>query len=45
LEKIKIIKNIEKELKDKNLTIEKLNIKIDRQHDEINKLNEKLNVS
>ncbi len=44
LEKIKIIKNLEKEIKDKNNFIEKLNSKIDKQHDEIKKLNDKLNV-
>ncbi len=44
LEKIKICKNQEKELKEKNDFIGKLQIKIDKQKDEIKKLTEKLNV-
>jgi hypothetical protein len=44
LEKIKIIKTLEKDVKDKNAMINGLNNKIDKQADEIKKLNEKLNV-
>jgi hypothetical protein len=44
LEKIKIIKTLEKDLKDKNSLIDRLNLKIDKQGMEINKLNERLNV-
>ena len=36
--------NLEKEIKDKNGVIEKLNIKIDRQCEDIKKLNDRLNV-
>jgi peptidoglycan hydrolase CwlO-like protein len=35
---------MEKEIKDKNSLIEKLNSKLDKQHEDIKKLNEKLNV-
>jgi len=44
LEKIKHIKLLEKEIKEKNLTIDKLNSKLDKQTEDIKKLNEKLNV-
>lgn len=44
LEKIKLIKNLEKDLKEKNTNIEKMQIKIDKQRDEIKKITEKLNV-
>jgi hypothetical protein len=44
LEKIKVIKNLEKESKEKSLVIDKLNAKIDKQHDDIKKLTDKLNV-
>lgn len=42
LEKIKVIKNYEKELKDKNTIIDRLSLKLDKQKEEITKLNEKL---
>lgn len=45
LEKIKIIKNLEKEIKEKNLLIERLNLKIDKQHEDYKKLLEKFNVN
>jgi hypothetical protein len=45
LEKIKIIKNYEKEIKDKNILMEKLQIKVDKQQAEIKKLKEKLIVN
>ena len=45
LEKIKHIKLLEKEIKEKNLTIDKLNSKLDKQTEDIKKLNEKLNVN
>jgi septal ring factor EnvC (AmiA/AmiB activator) len=44
LEKVKVIKSLEKELKEKNTLIDKLNNKIYKQKDDINKLTEKLNV-
>lgn len=45
LEKIKIIKNYEKELKEKNNLIDKLQLKIDKLSEEIKKSNVKSNVS
>ena len=45
LDKIKHIKILEKEIKEKNLTIDKLNSKLDKQTEEIKKLNDKLNVN
>lgn len=42
LEKIKVIKNLEKELKEKNGLVQRLNSKIDKLNLEISKLNEKL---
>jgi hypothetical protein len=44
LEKIKIIKNYEKEMKEKNTLVDKLNLRINKQNEEIKKLNDKLNV-
>lgn len=44
LEKVKIIKSLEKELKEKNALIDRLNNKLYKQNDDINKLKEKLNV-
>lgn len=45
LEKVKTIKNQEKEIKEKNLIIEKLQIKVDKQKEEIKRLSDKLNVN
>jgi hypothetical protein len=45
LEKIKMIKNYEKEIKEKTITIDKLQSKLDKQYEEIKKLQEKLNVN
>jgi len=45
LEKLKIIKNLETELKNKNSLINRLNRKNDKQKEEILILNEKLNVN
>jgi hypothetical protein len=42
LEKIRIIKQMEKQLKDKEILVERLNTKIDKQKEEITNLNEKL---
>jgi uncharacterized coiled-coil protein SlyX len=44
LEKVKIIKSLEKDLKEKNSLIDRLNNKIFKQKDDINKLTEKLTV-
>jgi hypothetical protein len=44
LEKAKIIKALEKELKEKNALIDRLNNKVFKMKDDMNRLNEKLNV-